>query len=142
MGFSRQEYWSGLPCPPPGNLPNPGINPGLFYLLHWQAGSLPLAPPGKPLKIQGPTQINQVLFPRMHSTGTEIPTDFIIMLRGNPSVGEGSKQASLGQPGESSQALLRHCSSESEVGSISAHAKALWRLTVGTVAGAERRAAR
>ena len=25
MGFSRQEYWSGLPCPPPGNLPNPGI---------------------------------------------------------------------------------------------------------------------
>ena len=34
MGFSRQEYWSGLPCPPPGN-------PHLFYLLHWQAGSLP-----------------------------------------------------------------------------------------------------
>jgi len=27
MGFSRQEYWSGLPCPPPGDLPNPGINP-------------------------------------------------------------------------------------------------------------------
>ena len=25
MGFSRQEYWSGLPCPPPGNLPDPGI---------------------------------------------------------------------------------------------------------------------
>ena len=25
--FSRQEYWSGLPCPPPGNLPNPGIKP-------------------------------------------------------------------------------------------------------------------
>ena len=25
MGFSRQEYWSGLPCPPPGNLPRPGI---------------------------------------------------------------------------------------------------------------------
>jgi hypothetical protein len=25
MGFSRQEYWSGLPCPPPGDLPNPGI---------------------------------------------------------------------------------------------------------------------
>ena len=28
MGFSRQEYWSGLPCPPPGDLPNPGIEPG------------------------------------------------------------------------------------------------------------------
>ena len=27
MGFSRQEYWSGLPCPPPGVLPNPGIKP-------------------------------------------------------------------------------------------------------------------
>jgi len=27
MGFSRQEYWSGLPCAPPGDLPNPGIEP-------------------------------------------------------------------------------------------------------------------
>ena len=27
MGFSRQEYWGGLPCPPPGDLPNPGIKP-------------------------------------------------------------------------------------------------------------------
>ena len=27
MGFPRQEYWSGLPCPPPGDLPNPGIKP-------------------------------------------------------------------------------------------------------------------
>ena len=94
MGFSRQEYWSGLPCPPPGDLPNPGIEPRssvlqvyflpaelsekpthifnyiipensilaysclerttqgtnlcLLYLLHWQAGSLPLVPLGKP----------------------------------------------------------------------------------------------
>ena len=31
MGFSRPEYWSGLPCPPPGDLPNPGLNPGLFH---------------------------------------------------------------------------------------------------------------
>ena len=28
MGFSRQEYWSGLPCPPAGDLPSPGIEPG------------------------------------------------------------------------------------------------------------------
>ena len=28
MGFSRQEYWSGFPCPPPGDIPNPGIKPG------------------------------------------------------------------------------------------------------------------
>ena len=27
MGFSRQEYWTGFPCPPPGDLPNPGIEP-------------------------------------------------------------------------------------------------------------------
>ena len=30
MGYSRQEHWSGLPCPPPGNLPNPGIEPRSF----------------------------------------------------------------------------------------------------------------
>ena len=30
MGFSRQEYWSGLPFPSPGDLPNPGSNPGLL----------------------------------------------------------------------------------------------------------------
>ena len=28
MGFSRQEYWSGFPCLPPGDLPNPGVKPG------------------------------------------------------------------------------------------------------------------
>ena len=30
MGFSRQEYWSGLPCLPPGDLPDPGIEPNFF----------------------------------------------------------------------------------------------------------------
>ena len=44
MGFSRQEYWSGLPCPPPGDLPNPGIETRSFAV---QAGSLPSEPPGK-----------------------------------------------------------------------------------------------
>ena len=51
MGFSRQEYWSELPCPPPGDRPNPAIqgsNACFLCLLHWQAGSLALAPPGKP----------------------------------------------------------------------------------------------
>ena len=48
LGLSRQGYWSGLPCPPPGDLPNPGSDPRLLYLLYWQVGSLPLAPPGKP----------------------------------------------------------------------------------------------
>ena len=31
MGFSRQEYWSGLPCPFPGDLPNPGIEPSFLH---------------------------------------------------------------------------------------------------------------
>ena len=39
MGFSRQEYWSRLPCSPPGDLPNPGIKP------------MSPALPGKPLKL-------------------------------------------------------------------------------------------
>ena len=47
MGFSRQEYWSGLPCPAPGDLPNPVIEPTSFCLLHWQAAPLPLMPPGE-----------------------------------------------------------------------------------------------
>ena len=47
MGFSRQEYWNRLPCPPPGDLPNPGIEPALCPLC-WQGGSSPLEPPGKP----------------------------------------------------------------------------------------------
>ena len=46
MEFSRQQYWKGLPCPPSGDLPNPGPEPMSF--MHWQVGSLPLAPPGKP----------------------------------------------------------------------------------------------
>ena len=44
MGFSRQKYWSGLPCPPPGDPPDPGIEPGCPAL---QADSLPSKPPGK-----------------------------------------------------------------------------------------------
>ena len=42
MGFSRQEYWSGLPFPPPGGLPDPGIEPVFLCLLQWQADSSPL----------------------------------------------------------------------------------------------------
>ena len=37
----------GLPCSPPGDLPDPGSNPHFLRLLHWQEGSLPLAPPEK-----------------------------------------------------------------------------------------------
>ena len=45
MGFSRQEYWSGLPFPSPGDLPDPGVEPGSPAL---QANALNSEPPGKP----------------------------------------------------------------------------------------------
>ena len=45
MEFSRQEYWSELPFPSPGDLPDPGIEPGSPAL---QADALPSEPPGKP----------------------------------------------------------------------------------------------
>ena len=45
MGFPRQEYWSGLPFPSPGDLPEPGIKPRFPAL---QADALPSEPPGKP----------------------------------------------------------------------------------------------
>ena len=51
MVFSRQEYWSGLPCHPPGDLLTQGLNPCLSPLLHWQVGSLPLVLPDNPMNI-------------------------------------------------------------------------------------------
>ena len=45
IGFSRQEYWSGLSFPSPGDLPEPGIEPRSPAL--W-ADALPSEPPGKP----------------------------------------------------------------------------------------------
>ena len=47
MGFSRQEYWSGLPFPSPRDLSDPGIKPGSPAM---QVGSLLSEPPGKPIK--------------------------------------------------------------------------------------------
>ena len=58
MGFSRQEYWSGLPFPSPGDLPDPGIEPRSPAL---EAGALTSEPPGKP---NG----------RLHSTINHLPT--------------------------------------------------------------------
>ena len=54
MGFSRQEYWGGLPLPSPEHLPNPGIKP---VSPAWQADSLPLSHLGSPL-----LSINLVFF--------------------------------------------------------------------------------
>ena len=61
LGFSRQEYWSGLPFPSPQDLPNPGIEPGSLTL---QADTLPSEPPGKSLDLKYwfPKLFNQVNF--------------------------------------------------------------------------------
>ena len=56
MEFSGQEYWSGLSCLPPGDLPDLGIKPCLLY---WQAGSLPLVPPGKPKSYNSSSLLSQ-----------------------------------------------------------------------------------
>ena len=50
MGFSMQEYWSGLPFPSPGDLHDPGIEPGSLAL---QAAALLSEPPGQPLVWRG-----------------------------------------------------------------------------------------
>ena len=48
MGFSKQEYWSGLPSLLQGIFLTQGSNPNLLSSLHWQVVSLPLVPPVKP----------------------------------------------------------------------------------------------
>ena len=64
MGFSRQEYWSGLLCPPPGDLPNPGIEPvslmspalaGRFFTtsMPWESPVDPLLPSSSIFSRQG-----------------------------------------------------------------------------------------
>ena len=59
--FSRQEYWSGLPCSPPGDLPDPGIKPTSLIL---QADSLPSEPPGEPMNTGvGSPSLLQGIFP-------------------------------------------------------------------------------
>ena len=54
MGFPREEYWSGLPFPPPEDLPDPGIEPGSPAL---QADTLTSEPPGKPIALTASTQL-------------------------------------------------------------------------------------
>ena len=61
MGFSRQEYWGGLPFPSPGDLPDPGIKPGYPTL---KADALTSEPPGKPKNTGvGSLSLLQGIFP-------------------------------------------------------------------------------
>ena len=81
MGFPRQEYWSGLPFPSPGDLPNPGIEPRSPAL---QADSLPAEPHRKP-----------------KNTGVGIPSPADLS---NP----GIKPGSLGSPALQADSLLSY----------------------------------
>ena len=65
MGFSRQEYWSGLPCPLPGDLPNPGTKPRSPT---FQADSLSAEQQGKPKNTgMGSLSLLQWIFPTQES---------------------------------------------------------------------------
>ena len=59
MGLSRQEHWSGLPFPPPEDLPNLGIKPGSPALA---GGFSTPQPPGKPLVVYGQVQVPEIIF--------------------------------------------------------------------------------
>ena len=59
MGFSRQLYWNGLPCPPPGDLPNPRIEPVFPETPALQVDSSLLSHQGSP-RVKGYTQIIQL----------------------------------------------------------------------------------
>ena len=77
MGFSRQEYWSGLLFPPPGNLPDPGIELNSPAL---QADSLPSKPPGKIfLLLEVTNKITHTIYFYTYSA-TIIILDFIHVL--------------------------------------------------------------
>ena len=70
IGFSRQEYWSGLPFPSPGDLPNPGIEPVSPAL---QTDTLPSEPPGAQHTICRHThyvKITTVIYPKSHPPDT------------------------------------------------------------------------
>ena len=63
MGFSRQEYWSGLPFPSPGDLPDPGIEPRSPAL---EADALTSEPPGIPTLQVGKVMLTRVIKSLVH----------------------------------------------------------------------------
>ena len=71
LGFSRQEYWSGLPLPSRGDLPNPGSEHRSLAL---QADSLPSEPPGKPLIMTEADVKLRTLHPGWRAGGGQTPS--------------------------------------------------------------------
>ena len=117
MGFTRQEYWSGVPCPPPGDLPNPGIEPRSPTL---QVDSLPSEPPGKP-KNTGAGSLS-LLQGNLPDPGTKL---------GSPALQADSLPAELpGKPRrESSLTFITQCLVNT--GNSAFEDLALWTLTYG-----------
>ena len=75
MGFSRQEYWSGFPCPPPGDLPNPGIKPrypaGEFFTV-WATREAQALPPNQSFKPNKLGSLRPAAYPWfLHPVGPE-----------------------------------------------------------------------
>ena len=69
MGSSRQEYWSGLPCLPPEDLPDPGIEPMPPESFALQADSLPTEVPGNPIITRGSSNSTSVYIPERIKSG-------------------------------------------------------------------------
>ena len=94
MGFSRQEYWSGLPFPSPGYLFNPGIEPRSPAL---QADSLPSKPQGSPFHDHESFPVPQNLSPRKHHKPFPCVADKLEvsmgLLKGHGKEVKGSKRA-------------------------------------------------
>ena len=84
-GFSRQEYWRGLPSPPVGDLPHLEINLCLLCLLHWQVGSLPIEP-GKPFREEAWVKERET-FTVWHNSGTQ--TEDFWGVRAEEKIGKG-----------------------------------------------------
>ena len=86
MEFSRQEYWSGLPFPSPGDLPNPGTKPGSPSL---QADALPSEPPGNLMSIGSSNQCHNGSDQFQHCLDALSPANSILH---HPSLLAGSEE--------------------------------------------------
>ena len=69
MGFSKQEYWNGLPCPPPGDLSHPGIEPTSLLSPALAGRFFTVVPPGKPFRLLRDSEMK--LRPEMLSKSKE-----------------------------------------------------------------------
>ena len=73
LGFSRQEYWSGLPHPSPGDPPDPGIEPTSLMSPALAGASLPLAPPWKPNTVPRTWYLQGLTRRQWHPTPVLLP---------------------------------------------------------------------